>query len=259
VNLDTIISGQFSDPEYLPGFQVPNPYLPKPLTPHISETQAQGRPDEARDSQAELPLHNATVQDWWQDPARSSEVCAIRFLDPARVTYRLSSFHSPEAAMDAGYLVTHRYRCGSCSALTDLAVYLERPDLTGPARTCARKWGSHRVRQCFQERIGFSAACAESWTYNALNTRQACRATCVRTYGLLNLLLHRYPVPNNLADGNLNACLQCDEARSGPGFKYSAGRTRRGSGIRSAIARPEAELFPVDHSGYFDPPGEAGQ
>lgn len=37
--------------------------------------------------------------------------------------------------------------------------------------------------------------------------------------------------------GRLNPCLQCDECRSGPIFQKIAGRTRRGSGIVSAISR----------------------
>uniref|UniRef100_A0A7S2RQZ5 Uncharacterized protein n=1 Tax=Mucochytrium quahogii TaxID=96639 RepID=A0A7S2RQZ5_9STRA len=36
----------------------------------------------------------------------------------------------------------------------------------------------------------------------------------------------------------LNPCLQCDECRSGPIFQKVAGRTRRASGIKSAIDRP---------------------
>jgi len=36
----------------------------------------------------------------------------------------------------------------------------------------------------------------------------------------------------------LNPCLQCDECRSGPIFQKIAGRTRRASGIISAIERP---------------------
>jgi hypothetical protein len=44
---------------------------------------------------------------------------------------------------------------------------------------------------------------------------------------------------------------QCDENKSGAGFKFSAGRTRRNSGIESAIERSESEIYPVDHSAYF--------
>ena len=42
-----------------------------------------------------------------------------------------------------------------------------------------------------------------------------------------------------------NPCLQCDECRSGPIFQKVAGRTRRGSGIQSAIERPG--VLPLVH------------
>ena len=87
-------------------------------------------------------------------------------------------------------------------------MYLEQPDLTTPARRCSRKSGAVRIKRCFVEQIGFTEACAESWTYNAINTRDRCRDPCVKTYGALNLLMHRYPAPNNLPDGSLNACLR---------------------------------------------------
>ncbi len=48
-------------------------------------------------------------------------------------------------------------------------------------------------------------------------------------------------------DGALNDCLQCDEDHSGPVFKATAGRTRRNSGIRSSIPRPDDEIAPVVH------------
>jgi len=53
-----------------------------------------------------------------------------------------------------------------------------------------------------------------------------------------------------------NVCLACDEAHSGPIFKEFAGRTRRRSGLSSAIARPcldargEPAVYPVEHY-YF--------
>ena len=36
----------------------------------------------------------------------------------------------------------------------------------------------------------------------------------------------------------MNACLQCDEDESGPNFAKFAGRTRRNTGLESAITRP---------------------
>eukprot|EP00924_Labyrinthula_sp_SR-Ha-C_P000801 augustus_masked-scaffold_7-processed-gene-4.65-mRNA-1 protein AED:0.17 eAED:0.17 QI:0/-1/0/1/-1/1/1/0/341 len=44
----------------------------------------------------------------------------------------------------------------------------------------------------------------------------------------------------------LNPCLQCDECRSGPIFQRVSGRTRRNSGIQSAIDRPG--VIPIDHN-----------
>jgi hypothetical protein len=187
-------------------------------------------------------------------PKRAGAVCALKFSGPNESDYTLVDFGAAELASQAGFTVTHHGRCGSCSTLRDLAIYLEQPDLTAPARRCARKWGLDRIQACFIEEIGFTPDCAASWAYNALNTRKQCRSACIETYGLINLLLHRYPQPNNRPDGSLNACLQCDEEMSGPGFQYSAGRTRRNSGIESAIRRPHDAIQPVDHSAYFRPP-----
>ena len=46
---------------------------------------------------------------------------------------------------------------------------------------------------------------------------------------------------------NLNPFLACDGYVAGPGFQYEVGRTRQGSGITSALNRPAAEIYPVDH------------
>jgi hypothetical protein len=53
--------------------------------------------------------------------------------------------------------------------------------------------------------------------------------------------------PSTKPDGTLNECLQCDEDRSGPVFKAVAGRTRRNSGIRSSIPRPDDQVAHVVH------------
>ncbi len=53
--------------------------------------------------------------------------------------------------------------------------------------------------------------------------------------------------PYQLPDGALNPCLQCDEDRSGPVFKAVAGRTRRNTGIASALCRPCDEVSPLVH------------
>lgn len=51
-------------------------------------------------------------------------------------------------------------------------------------------------------------------------------------------------------EGNLNKCLQCDEDKSGPVFKYYSGRTRRNSGITSEIDRPEDTIYNMTQCYY---------
>jgi hypothetical protein len=87
------------------------------------------------------------------------------------------------------------------------------------------------------EDLGFTPACAQIWAFNTENTREACLGPCIAN-------LNR---PYNLPDGSLNACLQCDEDASGPVFKAFAGRTRRNSGLASAICRPCDTVFRVTH------------
>lgn len=224
VNIDEVISAQFPNTDPVSGFNVVDPYT---------------------------SLSKETVRQWQALPGRETEVCAIRFTDTKQQSYQLRGFESPAAASSAGFIVTHQGRCGSCSTLRDLAVYLSMPDLTSPARQCARRFGLARKKRCFEEAIGFTPQCAESWAYNARHTKQQCLGTCMADYGFLNLLFHRYPGGVINESGRLRPCLQCDEEKSGPGFKYSAGRTRRNSGIASGIPRATAEMYPVDHSRYF--------
>jgi hypothetical protein len=224
VNIEAIVRGQFTEVAAAQGFRVTDPY--------------RGRAA-------------AIVERWYQAPANESEVCALRFTGAERIAYELNGFTSPAAASAAGFTVTHQDRCGTCSTLRDLAVYLSTPDLTTPARHCARRIGLRRKKRCFEEEIGLTPWCAESWAYNANNTRDECLGTCIADYGFFNVLLGRYPGSNADTSGQLRPCLHCDEEKSGPGFKYSAGRTRRNSGIESAITRPGSELFKVDHGAYF--------
>jgi hypothetical protein len=173
-------------------------------------------------------------------------VCGIRF-EPDRVRYRLEPFGSAEAARAAGFAVTHAGTCGTCSTLQDLAVYLERPDLTSPVRRCGMRLTQADVVTCLGA-LGFSRACAETWAFNARNTRYACFVPCVMSWVTGE--------PSARPDGRLNDCLQCDEDRSGPVFKAVAGRTRRNSGIRSSIPRPEEQVAPVVHD-YLPPAAAA--
>ena len=173
-------------------------------------------------------------------PAESA-VCAVRY-EADHVHYRLETMPGADAARRDGLIVTHLGRCGTCSTLQDLAVYLSRPDLTTPVRRCAA-FGLTRARTlaCLRN-LGFSEACAATWYYDAMNTRRDCGWVCAVSW------LSREP--SNRPDGRLNDCLQCDEDRSGPVFKRVAGRTRRNSGIQSSIDRGDAEIASLVHDYY---------
>ena len=184
------------------------------------------------------------VDAWWKGKDRTGTVCAIHVMEDG---YRLQTYGFPDTAVEDGAIITHRHHCGTCSSLQDLAVYVANPDLTTPTRKCARKSDLTEIANCM-EQLGFTRPCAETWAYNAANTRSRCKKTCVRTYGPLRLAIGLYTADNNQADGSLNDCLACDETLSGPGFQFTAGRTRRGSGLPSAIQRGVNELYSVDHT-----------
>jgi hypothetical protein len=99
------------------------------------------------------------------------------------------------------------------------------------------KWGM----DCLLK-LGFSYECSQIYFYNTINTRKECVLPCVWM-----MLTHE---PYVKPDGNLNRCLQCDEDKSGPVFKYYAGRSRRNSGIKSEIDRPTDEIYNMTQCYY---------
>lgn len=170
---------------------------------------------------------------------RPEAVCAAVFDDPDPRRYRLADYDSKAAALEAGAQVTHFGRCGVCSTLTDLAVYIEVEDLTEPVRSCglAHLRGPPEAHLECLLGLGFTEPCAQIWYYNTRNTRSACAEPCFAALG------EPYHRPN----GELNECLRCDEDQSGEVFKAIAGRTRRNTGLPNAICRPCAESQPLVH------------
>lgn len=169
--------------------------------------------------------------------APPSAVCGVR---PAgNGAYRLITYASAEAASIDGASVTHGGACGVCSTLADLAVYIERPDLTEPVRACGLAHLTDPIEDLAScvEGLGFTPVCAQIWAYNTVHTRAACGATC---FALLDAAYHE-------PDGSLNDCLQCDEEQSGAVFLAVAGRTRRNTGVPSSMCRPCAEVWPLEH------------
>ncbi len=172
--------------------------------------------------------------------AQSGGVCTVDVVSRRNQTYRLVTAAS---AAEGPGPVTHGGACGACSSLQDLAVYAANPDLTEPVRSCSLQGftgGLEAVEACLMD-IGFSAPCSRIWAWNAEHTREECLDVCL---GALE-------DPYHLPDGTLNPCLQCDEDESGPVFKQIAGRTRRNSGLASALCRPCSTVWQVDHT-YVD-------
>ena len=131
--------------------------------------------------------------------------------------------------------------------------------MTSPVRKCGALeavLGWSEGLKCLAD-LGLTPACAETWLYNAQNTREGCELVCLRAWA--------FGWPANKPDGSLNDCLQCDEDKSGPVFKAVAGRTRRRSGLLSAITRPPSQIAHVVHrywercaAAHAEQPGRGG-
>jgi hypothetical protein len=172
-------------------------------------------------------------------PIADGTYCAVIRDDVATRQYHLQTFASRAAAEAAGAAPTHAGPCGMCSSLEDLAVYITQPDLTAPVRACGLMYPSGPAAdhvQCLRD-LGFTEPCAQIWYFNTVHTRGACLGPC-----LLAL-----EAPYHTPDGALNECLQCDEVQSGAVFKAIAGRTRRNTGVPSAMCRPCSEVERLVH------------
>ncbi len=196
--------------------------------------------------------------------------CYVEFASAAnRSAYSLHSITSDEAAArnESGtFHLTHENHCGVCSSLDDLALYLEKPDMTSPVRKCGMRVLMSRAVSCLQG-LGFSEACSYIWFWNTRSTRKSCLGTCLRYITAPNNMYskgvsHCRPdlCPNTINGEpachetswrksyfRLNPCIACDECRSGGVFKRVAGRTRRASGAPSAIRRDPRLVYPVTH------------
>ena len=240
------------------GFLTHSPYVPRYRESNVISAELH-YPLPSNTLSYELNIADSTLEfhgqesvlRWYSAKDTNTDVCGVAFADSSRVEYRLRSFPNAESARAAGYVITHRNHCGTCSSLRDLAVYLAQPNLTTPARTCARRLTPAGVKACLMETIGFEERCAETWTFNVLHTRRHCTLTCIKHYGLWNVLRNDMNDMDKDERGKLNPCLACDEFISGPGFQYVAGRTRRNSGIVSSIHRSPEEIYEIDHSLYF--------
>jgi hypothetical protein len=170
----------------------------------------------------------------------SEAVCAV-VPEPAPASgprrYALVDFASELEARAGGAYPTHFGRCGVCSTLANLAVYVREEDLTEPVRACGLSSKDREAHVACLQALGFDRPCADIWYWNTLHTRAACLEPCLAALGK----------PYHDESGDLNACLSCDERESGAVFKAVAGRTRRNSGLPNAMCRPCSEVQPLVH------------
>ena len=181
--------------------------------------------------------------DPYASPAPTVEpdsVCAV-VAGPEPATgprpYELVDFATESAARDAGAVPTHFGRCGVCSTLANLAVYIREEDLTDPVRACGLSAKDRAEHLDCLEALGFDRPCADIWYWNTLHTKSVCLEPCLAALG----------APYHDETGALNECLACDERESGDVFKALAGRTRRNSGLANAMCRPCSEVRPLAH------------
>ena len=196
---------------------------------------------------------------------------------PRKFQYTLQTYPSYESAKNNGAIITHVGSCGVCSTIQDLIVYMQYTDLTIDGEYCAKQGliSFDTAVDCYKE-LGLSHDCAYMWAANSANTAEHCFSECATSNVLVStsesikeLLFDDTDEEDEGGDGDgteggngdnngnyymnkitnskyngpapkceLNDCLQCDEDKSGPIFQHFAGRTRRRSGLLSAIVRP---------------------
>jgi hypothetical protein len=177
-----------------------------------------------------------TPEEHEEQPER---VCGVVNDPDQSGAYGVETYSNEAEAVAGGAKVTHYGACGLCSSLQDLSVYMRYNDLTAPVRQCGLDGiagGHDATLECLLE-LGFSRPCAQIWAYNTANTREQCLEVCLDAIDL----------PYHEPDGTLNACLQCDEENSGAVFKAVAGRTRRNTGLPSALCRPCDSVHEIVH------------
>lgn len=145
--------------------------------------------------------------------------------------------------------IAHCGPCGECSNMQDMAIYAGTTQtLTDGATKCSTKgyiqslflWRGidtykKVASECLTETVGFTRSCETCWINDMACSIQQCVFTCLKSVYLLR-------EPKNDVNGNMNACLECDEKICGPEFLKCSGSNRRRQGIHSDIRRGGAEI-----------------
>ncbi len=194
-------------------------------------------------------------------PAGTSDewVCAVlprpdlQTEEDGPMPYDLVSYETRAAAEEDGAMLTHAGRCGACSSLWNLAVYIANPNLTEPVRRCGITGLIDRdlSRLACIASLGFDLPCAQAWDINTRNTQKECLKVCGEPGSRKEPGNKPYecdpeafiPVDINL----VNDCLACDEEYSLRLFRGAAGRARRNSGLPSPICRTCKDVERIEH------------
>ncbi|HSN81518.1 MAG TPA: hypothetical protein VLS88_02980 [Polyangiales bacterium] len=167
--------------------------------------------------------------------------------------YDLVSYETRAEAEKAGAMVTHAQKCGACSSLWNLAVYIANPNLTEPVRRCGITGLIDRdlSRLACIASLGFDLPCAQAWDINTRNTQKECLKVCGEPGSRKapgNKAYECDPegfVPEDIK--LVNDCLACDEEYSLRLFRAAAGRARRNSGLPSPICRTCEDVERIEH------------
>ena len=170
-------------------------------------------------------------------------VCAYNASDPYQ---SFITFKNKETAHLANYTVAHCGACGYCSNPQDIRQYVEtRQVIAKDVRSCSSKVYFGGLEECLERVTGFTPECTVCWADNMRNTAEKCLSTCMRS------IFSGFMTSNNIDGAGdevvLNACIYCDEKRSGPDFVTCSGVARRRLGIVSEIERnPEEQCKNAD-------------
>ena len=116
--------------------------------------------------------------------------------------YNLVNVRLDGGEAETGVLITHREKCGACSSLQNLAVYIAYTDLTVPVRECGIGSildGTSNRLACIAS-LGFDLPCARAWEHNTELTQRACLIKCGRGRNLLGTYNRPYACSENEPD-----------------------------------------------------------
>jgi len=167
--------------------------------------------------------------------------------------YDLVDYETRNEAEQEGAMVTHSGKCGACSSLRNLAVYIANPNLTEPVRRCGITGLIDRdlSRLACIASLGFDLPCAQAWDINTRNTQKECLRVCGEPGARKRPGNKPYDcnpegfVPDDI--NLVNSCLACDEEYSLRLFRDAAGRSRRNSGLPSPICRTCIDVRRIEH------------